>query len=258
VRTWIAVIFVFGLGPLIERTVGARLATASMLANAKNWLLTFGLNLLLLPLGMSLAAEIVAMFGGGVILLPESGWQLLWTVPVFAFAMELADYLFHRAQHRSAFLWSMHSLHHSDAALGVTSSVRHFWAESLIRTLFLYPIVFVVFRPSATLLGIYALLQFWGNIDHLDVRWSFGRFAPVWTSPQYHRIHHARDEGLRDRNFAALFPVIDLVFGTYYRPAPTEYPASGLATGEEPCSVADLLLWPLRRRRFQQEAAVPQ
>ena len=73
-RTLIAVIFVFGLGPLIERTVGARLATASMLANAKNWLLTFGLNLLLLPLGMSLAAEIVAMFGGGVILLPESGW----------------------------------------------------------------------------------------------------------------------------------------------------------------------------------------
>ena len=31
-----------------------------------------------------------------------------------------------------------------------------------------------------------------------------------------------------NRNFAAYFPVIDLIFGTYYHPRPDEYPDTGI------------------------------
>ncbi|MBK8742853.1 MAG: hypothetical protein IPM02_26780 [Betaproteobacteria bacterium] len=38
------------------------------------------------------------------------------------------------------------------------------------------------------------------------------------TSPAAHRIHHSIEQPHRDRNFAALFPVWDVLFGTYVRP----------------------------------------
>ena len=71
--------------------------------------------------------------------------------------MELADYLFHRAQHAWPSLWAMHSLHHSDSTLGITTSVRHFWAESLIRTAIVYPPITIMLNPGPLLVAIYGV-----------------------------------------------------------------------------------------------------
>ena len=37
-------------------------------------------------------------------------------------------------------------------------------------------------------------------------------------SPAYHRWHHAADEEGIDKNFAGIFPVWDVLFGTAYFP----------------------------------------
>ena len=97
--------------------------------------------------------------------------------------------------------------------------------------------------------GIYNLLTLWGYVNHMNVRLSFGRFRTILTSPQYHRIHHAADITIADRNFAAMFPIIDLIFGTYYAPKANEYPPSGLASGEQPSGLLDVALWPFMVRR---------
>jgi sterol desaturase/sphingolipid hydroxylase (fatty acid hydroxylase superfamily) len=44
-------------------------------------------------------------------------------------AADLIFYWVHRAQHHFEFLWSMHSFHHSDDDVNVTSSYRHYWLE---------------------------------------------------------------------------------------------------------------------------------
>ena len=92
-------------------------------------------------------------------------------------------------------------------------------------------------------------------MDHLNVRLSFGRFRTILTSPQYHRIHHAADASLANRNFAAIFPMFDVIFGTYPRPGENEYPASGLMSGEEPSGALDLVPWPFTRRRQEARQA---
>jgi sterol desaturase/sphingolipid hydroxylase (fatty acid hydroxylase superfamily) len=69
---------------------------------------------------------------------------------------------------------------------------------------------------------------------------------------------HAANERLANRNFAAMFPLIDVIFGTYYAPQPDEYPASGLTSGKEPAGLLDIALWPfvVRRRVGSRGAAL--
>lgn len=48
------------------------------------------------------------------------------------------------------------------------------------------------------------------------------------VTPQVHRIHHSRDPGHYNRNFADAFPLFDILFGTYHKPAAEEFPETGL------------------------------
>ena len=50
----------------------------------------------------------------------------------------------------------------------------------------------------------------------------------VIAGPQWHRIHHSLKAEHSNKNFAAFFPFIDLMFGTYYHPAQNDYPQTGL------------------------------
>jgi sterol desaturase/sphingolipid hydroxylase (fatty acid hydroxylase superfamily) len=184
--------------------------------------------------------------GGGLIELPENGWGLLWAIPLYLLAMDFVEYIFHRAQHAWPFLWAMHSLHHSDTSVNVTTTPRHFWIEVVIKLLFVYPLVAILFKPSAAIISSYIVMGYWNFVVHMNVRLSFGRFWVVLSSPQYHRIHHAADARYADRNFAALFPVYDLIFGTYFRAAMDEYPSTGLGSGEVP-SLFETITWPLHR-----------
>ena len=57
---------------------------------------------------------------------------------------------------------------------------------------------------------------------------------------------HSRRREHYDRNFAALFPVFDAVFGTAHAPAPDEYPETGLEDHDAPRSLGEAALWPVR------------
>ncbi len=199
------------------------------------------------PLAAAAAATAVGALGGGVIVLPRAGWGLFWAIPLFLLAMDLAEYLFHRAQHAWPFLWAMHSLHHSDPSLNVTTTARHFWIEIAIKVLFVYPFVSMLLLPSPAVLAAYAIASYWNFVPHMNIRLSFGRLSPMLNSPHYHRIHHAADCVYANRNFAALFPVFDVIFGTYHGPEKDEYPATGIGNAEAPTGLLDMIVWPLRR-----------
>jgi len=134
-------------------------------------------------------------------------------------------------------------------ALGITTSIRHFWTEGALRTLLVYPLVLIIFRPAPTVAAVAgALIALWSYFEHLDIRLSYGRCRLLLTSPQYHRIHHAAGPGYADRNFVAMLPLWDVVFGTYYPARPDEYPATGVASGAEPRNLLDAVLWPFVQR----------
>jgi len=199
------------------------------------------------PIAASVTIVTVNKLVGGLIVLPASGWGLLWALPLFVLAVDLTEYGFHRAQHAWPILWAMHSLHHSDPSFNVTTTERHFWLEPALKAV-PYSVVGLLLEPSAMMLLVNFVLGLWNYIAHLNVRISLGRFAVIVNSPQYHRIHHAANPAYQNRNFAALFPVWDLLFRAMYLPNENEYPATGLDTQEVPSGLLEALAWPWRRR----------
>jgi len=155
-------------------------------------------------------------------------------------------YWTHRAFHRVRRLWPFHAVHHSSARLDWLAAARvHPVNEIVSRIAVALPLVFLgfdwkVFGAAAPALTLYAILL------HADVPWTFGPLRYVVASPRFHRWHHtSADEGL-DKNFAGLFPVWDLLFGTFYMPVhePTRF-----GVGDRvPTTIFGQLAFPFRAR----------
>ena len=161
---------------------------------------------------------------------------------------DILEYFWHRAQHRIPILWAMHSLHHSEEAFNVSTGWRHFWLEGALRVAVVFPVVGIIFETPFAILNtaaiLYTLNHAWA---HLNVRHSLGRWTLLVMNPQYHRLHHSVEPEHWNRNFADLFPVIDVIFGTACMPQSDEYPATGLVPNDLPANITDAILWPLRR-----------
>jgi sterol desaturase/sphingolipid hydroxylase (fatty acid hydroxylase superfamily) len=247
--TLVITLAVFGVGALIERLAPAERAQpwAHLRINLGYTIAYTAILHVTKPMGAAIGVAIVNALGGGLVQLPGAGWALVPAAAVFILAMDFMEYVFHRAQHTVPFLWQMHSLHHSDPSLNVTTTMRAFWLEPMIKAVFIYPVVGVLFQAPPLVLTIYGVSKLYDFVNHLNLRVHLGRFWVVINGPQYHRIHHSRDPAHFNRNFAAFFPVWDWLFGTYHRPPPGEFPVTGLDTDAVPRNLAEALAWPWRR-----------
>lgn len=164
------------------------------------------------------------------------------------FTIDLVYYWYHRAQHRFPALWAIHELHHADAQLNATSSFRTFWLELPVQAIAVISPSLILFGDQGAvhalglLVGSYLFLIF----SHCNFRLALGPFSLVVCGPQVHRIHHSRLPQHRDRNFAQYFPVIDRLFGTYYRPARDEFPPTGADGLASDAPIAAALTRPFR------------
>jgi len=171
-----------------------------------------------------------------------SDWAFLPGLLVFTILMDLGEFLFHRAQHTIPLLWRLHALHHSDPNMNVTTTVRHFWAEPIIKSLTIWPLCAFLTSPSPAIVTAYALISIYHFFVHSNLRVDFGRWSWLLNSPAYHRRHHSAQPEHFNSNYASLFPLFDLLTGSYRRPA--GFPPTGLL--KTPRSFADVALWPLR------------
>lgn len=216
------------------------------------YLFIFGASgpLTALVLGSFTVAAINAA-GGGLIRLRADGWWLLPSFLAYLLVLDLLEYLFHRAQHRFAWLWAMHSLHHSDPAMNASTVDRHFWLEPALKAVSIYLLAGLLFSTPGVILGMYALLGFYHVVPHMNLRLGFGRGWWLLNSPQFHRIHHSALPHHYNRNFASLFPAFDLLFRTHHVPQPEEFPPTGL--DQAPGSLWQALTWPLHYRAPREE-----
>ena len=179
----------------------------------------------------------------------------LWlAVPLYLVVRDFFEWLFHLAQHRVPVLWAMHSLHHSDEEMTALTTNRHFWGDQLIKALTIWSAASMVVRGTETLAYIYAAVGLYHYFVHARLHVDFGRLSWLLNCPAYHRRHHSRLPEHYDSNLAALFPIWDVMFGTYRRP--DGWPPCGLDEGR-PRSFRELLNWPLRHRLRQAQNTKP-
>ncbi len=143
-------------------------------------------------------------------------------------------YWWHRLEHSSKWLWAIHELHHSDEHVNVTTGIRHHHLEIFTKAIFITVPLATLFRLPVITVGIASFLtQLFNYSIHANTRIGFGPLNRLFASPQVHRIHHSKSPEHIDKNFAASFPIWDVIFGTYYHPKRGEYPVeTGLASGK--------------------------
>jgi sterol desaturase/sphingolipid hydroxylase (fatty acid hydroxylase superfamily) len=167
-------------------------------------------------------------------------WPLLWGAAAYIVAMDLGEYLFHRAQHAIPVLWRMHALHHSDPCMSALTTNRHFWGDALIKGATVWPAIAMLTGPSKTIVSVYALVSIYNVFAHANLPVNYRRLSWMLNSPAYHRIHHSREPQDQHVNFSALFPIFDVILGSYRQPRRS--PPTGL--GAHPRNPLEVLTWP--------------
>ena len=167
---------------------------------------------------------------------------------------DLVGYWTHRLFHGRR-LWRYHAIHHASRHLDWLSSVRlHPVNDAVARMSGVVPILLLGFPP--TVLAAYVpFLTLWAILLHANLRWTFGPLRYVIASPTFHRWHHtSEDEGL-DKNFAGLFPFIDLAFGTFYMPEGHQPVRFGLKDEEVPEGLLGQIAYPFAQRLRRSSSA---
>jgi sterol desaturase/sphingolipid hydroxylase (fatty acid hydroxylase superfamily) len=214
-----------------------------------------GLNALIGPLLVYAISAAVNGLGGGWIALPARGWPMLLSALLYIFVADAGEYGFHRLQHRTPWLWSIHSLHHSDRQVDASTAGLNHWSAMIMRMAFVALPLGVLFKAPTAVSLIYMASTFHVYFIHANTRIHFGSLSWLLSSPSYHRLHHSVEQRHHDANFAFIFPIYDVLLGTYRPARAGEWPQTGLDTGEEAKTLVEVLAWPMRHALRRRQAA---
>jgi len=160
----------------------------------------------------------------------------LQSAPLLAFLsyvviIDFTLYWFHRLQHGLDWWWALHAVHHSQRQMSFWTDDRNHLLDGLLESLWLVLVAHLIGVAGAQFAAVIFLMKLVESLSHANVRFGFGRWGErILVSPRYHRLHHGIGVGhegqARGCNFATLFPVWDILFGT----ANLErvYPATGI------------------------------
>lgn len=189
-----------------------------------------------------IAGEVSARFGGNL-------WPLHWPLWVqvlsLVFVADGLDYWRHRLQHSVSWLWPIHALHHDVERLSVLKSGRGHFLDMLVRNLLVYAPLALLGAPREVMLAYAAAVTVFGPVAHANVSVRIPGFLHrVVLTPQVHRIHHARPLRLSNSNYANVFPIWDVLFGTFEHPDAHPEFEYGVETSTQPDDVLGQMLAP--------------
>ncbi|WP_044873945.1 sterol desaturase family protein [Pseudomonas sp. LFM046] len=154
---------------------------------------------------------------------------------IYALVWDFFQYWTHRLEHKFSVLWKFHRIHHSDAHMNSTTSLRQSVGGALLGFMFTHiPTIAVCGGGMLPYLGSLILFSCWGYFNHANLRVSLGVMTFVLSGPQLHRLHHGRDCSYHNCNYAAFFPFLDYIFGTLRAPEGNEWVETGIDNDRSP------------------------
>jgi sterol desaturase/sphingolipid hydroxylase (fatty acid hydroxylase superfamily) len=165
---------------------------------------------------------------------------------IFLIGSDLMNYWVHRAFHGSA-MWRYHAVHHSSENLEWVSAARFHPVNIFLGSVASDVVLLLAGISPNVLVFLGPFTVAHSAFVHANLNWTLGPFRYVLAGPVFHRWHHtAADQG-GERNFASTFPILDVLFGTFYMP-PEKLPADyGIADRTFPPGFGAQMLYPFKR-----------
>lgn len=167
---------------------------------------------------------------------------------VALFLVDFIGWFIHYLQHRVPVLWQFHKVHHSAEVMHPISNFREHPIDNIAYSFFSGLGMGVIFALAVRFFGVLPkmpmligvpVLMFLFNFtaynlrhSHVWLRWP-GIWSIVFPSPAHHHVHHSRHPDHIDKNFAFMFPVWDLIFGTYTMPNDNRDVEFGVTEGDD-------------------------
>lgn len=132
--------------------------------------------------------------------------------------LDFAVWFQHRIMHRYPLLWRLHSVHHSDRDLDVTSALRFHPLELILSTL--YKSAWVVLLGVPLLVAIF--FEIWLNacamFNHSNIKLpkKFDRVLRLFiVTPDMHIVHHTTNMDEQNSNYGFALSLWDRIFQSY-------------------------------------------
>lgn len=156
---------------------------------------------------------------------------------------ELFFYWAHRLTHEIPLLWRFHAIHHSARDVDFLTNTRAHPVDMVFtRACGFIPVITLGLTATTAVTALVLVIgTLWGFFIHANVRWRFGVLEHIIATPFFHHWHHT-DDRRRDGNYAAMFPFVDHLFGTYR--SPDHWPTGYGIDAPMPASLAGQLLNP--------------
>ncbi|MDX2212305.1 MAG: sterol desaturase family protein [Oculatellaceae cyanobacterium bins.114] len=239
--------------PRLRRGLGTDILYWFVTPMVSQILAVIAASIVLLPLyallGRSLELNSILAGYGPVARLP------LWVQGLIVILIgDFIGYWTHRVNHRFTPLWNFHAVHHSAEIIDWLTAVRiHPINDIFSKGLKIIPILLMGFSPIAAELYSPILFSYIALI-HANVPWSYGPFRYVISSPAFHRWHHEMDKKAWGKNYAGLFPIYDLIFGTFYLPRGEQPKEFGIYGETMTDNFIGQMLYPFRHWKFLRKA----
>ncbi len=173
-----------------------------------------------------------------------AGLPLAWQFTGLMVVTDFCQYWLHRALHGRT-LWPFHAIHHAAEEVNWTATFRLHPVNHLMVNTSLAVLARLAGVSELVLLLAAPVFFFTGALSHANLGWTYGPLRYVIASPVFHRWHHVAAPEARDRNYAPMFAVWDVLFGTFRMPR-GELPDGYGAPGVPPGLIAQLV-HPFRR-----------
>ena len=131
--------------------------------------------------------------------------------------LDALAYAQHRLLHRVDVLWHLHLVHHSDPEIDVTTTFRHHPVEAIFNGVVAGAVVLVIgFSPAEVVAYTWVafVIEILAHANlALPPRLSaiLGRLI---VTPEFHQMHHSRENVEANANFGQAFSIWDKLFGT--------------------------------------------
>jgi sterol desaturase/sphingolipid hydroxylase (fatty acid hydroxylase superfamily) len=164
---------------------------------------------------------------------------------IFLIASDFMLYWIHRAFHSRA-MWPYHAVHHASEDLEWISAARLHPVNVFLGSVVADVVLLLAGISPNVLVVLGPFMIAHSAFTHANLDWTLGPFKYVIAGPVFHRWHHTAAGRGGEKNFAAIFPVLDLMFGTFIMPKDKVPDAYGIPDPVPP-SFLGQMVYPFRR-----------
>jgi sterol desaturase/sphingolipid hydroxylase (fatty acid hydroxylase superfamily) len=162
---------------------------------------------------------------------------------IFLVGEDIILYWAHRLFHGKR-MWRYHAVHHSSEELDWISAARFHPVELFLRGVSADVIMLLIGISPNVLVVLGPLTIAHSAFVHANLNWTLGPLKYVIATPVFHRWHHTAADRGGEKNFASTFPVLDILFGTFYMPKGELPDRYGIGEPEYPASFPAQMVHP--------------